>query len=81
MKFPMRAGRAKLSIRGLMLVTALVAILIGGAINFLRDPAPPRPYRRPRSIKGRMIIKEGVDINWKHGPNAPDRPTSGRHGL
>jgi hypothetical protein len=62
----MPPGRTQFSIRGLMIVVAITAILVGGAMNFLRDPAPTRPFVPPRSIKGRVIM-EGVDIN-SNGP-------------
>jgi hypothetical protein len=59
----MRLAHLRFTIRSLMGVVALAALLIGGAILLLRDTAatPPPLPARPKS----GVIMEGVDINWR----------------
>ena len=59
----MRLARVRFTIRSLMGVVGLTALLIGGAILLLRDTAATRPPLPARSKSG--VIMEGVDINWR----------------
>ncbi len=72
----MRLGRVQFTIRSLMSVVAVAAVLLGGAILLLRELAPTRPTTSPRPKKTRVIM-EGVDFNTKRGPVAPYGPTRG----
>jgi hypothetical protein len=59
----MRLARVRFTIRSLMGVVGLTALLIGGAILLLRDTAATRSPLPNRSKGG--VIMEGVDINWR----------------
>jgi hypothetical protein len=67
----MRFARVQFTIRSLMGVVVVTAILVGSAILLLRYSAATRP--RLQSPPNGGVIMEGVDINW--------RPTSERHVL
>jgi hypothetical protein len=67
----MRFARVQFTIRSLMGVVVVTAILVGSAILLLRNSAANRP--RLQSPPNGGFIMEGVDINW--------RPTSERHVL
>jgi hypothetical protein len=59
----MRLARVRFTIRNLMGVVGLTALLIAGAILLLRDTAATRAPLPDRSKGG--VIMEGVDINWR----------------
>jgi hypothetical protein len=58
----MLSARTQFTIRCLMGVVAVTAVLMCGVILLLRDSATTRPPSLPRS-KG--VIMEGVDLNWQ----------------
>jgi hypothetical protein len=59
----MRFARAQFTIRSLMGVVAVTAILVGSVILLLRYSAATRPRLQSPSKGG--VIMEGVDINWR----------------
>jgi hypothetical protein len=59
----MRFARAQFTIRSLMGVVAVTAMLVGGVILLLRYSAASRPRLQSPSKGG--VIMEGVDINWR----------------
>ena len=67
----MRFTRTQFTIRGLMGLVAVTAVLIGGVILLLRDFAATPPP--PRAKNG--IIMEGVDINVAPMRERPTPPT------
>lgn len=77
----MRFTRTQFTIRGLLGLVAVMAILIGGVILLLRDSAATQPPPRAKND----IIMEGVDINespMRERPTPPTRrfPPEGRGG-
>jgi hypothetical protein len=59
----MRFARAQFTIRSLMGVVAVTAMLVGSVILLLRYSAATRPRLQSPSKGG--VIMEGVDINWR----------------
>jgi hypothetical protein len=79
----MRFARAQFTIRSLMGVVAVTAMLVGSVILLLRYSAASRPSLRSPSKGG--VIMEGVDINWRltresHVQNRELLPPEVHHG-
>jgi hypothetical protein len=70
----MRFARAPFTIRTLMGLVALTAVLVGGGMLLLRYTAVTRPPLPARSRDG--LIMEGVDINWRPRGEYPAPPRS-----
>ena len=74
----MRFPNALFKIRGVAVLMAVAAIVLGSLILLQRGSVPTRTSAPPLPNKG-YIIMEGVDINW-NGPGhlIKDRPSSGQ---
>jgi hypothetical protein len=72
----MRFPNVLFKIRGLAVLMAVAATVLGGLILLQRGSVATRTSAPPRPNKG-YVIMEGVDINW-NGPGhlTPDRPSS-----
>jgi hypothetical protein len=78
MERAMRLPSALFKIRGLAVLTAVAAAVLGASILLIRDSGTTRTSAPPRPNKGYLIM-EGVDINWNRpGHLIPDRPSSGQ---
>ena len=59
----MRLSSVLFKTRGLAIVVAITAVLLGGMILLLRELTPVRTFL-PRRVNTGSVIMEGVDINW-----------------